>query len=197
MHDDTVQDSALTSMLRQFGESVALYFAFLDSYTRALVIPAVLGLSFYFFGTPYSPLYSSLLVLWSIGFVEWWRVRERLISVRFGTQGYFKVEKLRVSVDTRNKPRWWQRELRMLSSVPVIFGFAIILGILMTAIFVFEAFVTQLYTGPGQKIAVRLTVLVHLDASKYNISVFFPHSSLCCPDPTRCRHLPSLCTMVN
>ncbi|KAL0069139.1 hypothetical protein AAF712_003825 [Marasmius tenuissimus] len=136
-----------------FGESVALYFAFLESYTRALVIPAVLGLSFYFFGTPYSPLYSSLLVLWSIGFVEWWRARERLISVRFGTQGYFKVEKLRVSVDPRNKLRWWQRELRMLSSVPVIFGFATILGILMTAIFVFEAFVTQLYTGPGQKFA--------------------------------------------
>ncbi|KAL0579877.1 hypothetical protein V5O48_002124 [Marasmius crinis-equi] len=143
----------LERLRQQFGESISLYFAFLDGYTRALVFPAVLGLSFYFFGTPYSPLYSSLVVLWSIGFVEWWRARERLIAVRFGTQGSFKVEKSRVGVDHRNKPRWWQRELRMLSSVPVIFAFAGILGLLMTAIFVFEAFVTQLYTGPGQKFA--------------------------------------------
>ncbi|KAG7088094.1 hypothetical protein E1B28_012120 [Marasmius oreades] len=142
----------LERLRQQFGESVALYFAFLDSYTRALVIPAVLGLSFYFFGDPYSPLYSSLLVLWSIGFVEWWRVRERLISVRFGTQGSQKVEKRRVNIDPREKPRWWDRELRMLSSVPVILAFATILGLLMTAIFLFEAFVTQLYTGPGQKL---------------------------------------------
>ncbi|KAF9262938.1 DUF590-domain-containing protein [Marasmius fiardii PR-910] len=142
----------LERLRQQFGESVALYFAFLDSYTRALVIPAALGLSFYFLGNPYSPIYSSLLVLWSIGFVEWWRVREKLISVRFGTQGSYKVEKRRVNIDPREKPRWWDRELRMLSSVPVILAFATFLGLLMTAIFVFEAFVTQLYTGPAQKL---------------------------------------------
>ncbi|GAW00708.1 DUF590-domain-containing protein [Lentinula edodes] len=116
----------------QFGESVALYFSFLDSYTRALVLPAMIGISFYFFGTSYSPIYSILTVLWSIGFVEWWRVRERLISLRFGTRGSFRVEKRR-------------------AHVPVILGFAALLFALMTGIFVFEAFVTQLYTGPGHK----------------------------------------------
>ncbi|KAF5376004.1 hypothetical protein D9757_008812 [Collybiopsis confluens] len=142
--------SVSSSRIRdQFGESVALYFSFLDSYTRALVVPAAIGISFYFFGTSYSPVYSILNVLWAIGFVEWWRVRERLISMRFGTRGSFRVEKRRAHYDP--KFVWWRRELRMLASVPVILAFAALLSALMTGIFVFEAFVTQLYTGPGHK----------------------------------------------
>ncbi|KAF9074154.1 calcium-activated chloride channel-domain-containing protein [Rhodocollybia butyracea] len=133
----------------QFGESVALYFAFLDSYTRALVLPAVLGVSFYFFGTSYSPIYSLLTVLWAIGFVEWWRVRERLIALRFGTRGSFRVEKRRAQYDP--KFPWWKREIRILASLPIILAFVALLSALMTGIFVFEAFVTQLYTGPGHK----------------------------------------------
>jgi hypothetical protein len=43
------------------------------------------------------------------------------------------------------------RELRVLASVPVILLFAGILAALLTGIFVLEAFVTQLYTGPGHK----------------------------------------------
>ncbi|KAJ3774182.1 calcium-activated chloride channel-domain-containing protein [Lentinula raphanica] len=142
----TVSDNRIRD---QFGESVALYFSFLDSYTRALVLPAMVGISFYYFGTSYSPIYSALTVLWSIGFVEWWRVRERLISLRFGVRGSFRVEKRRAQYDP--KFSWWKRELRMLASVPVILAFAALLSALMTGIFVFEAFVTQLYTGPGHK----------------------------------------------
>ncbi|KIK58655.1 hypothetical protein GYMLUDRAFT_202492 [Collybiopsis luxurians FD-317 M1] len=143
----SVSDSRIRD---QFGESVALYFSFLDSYTRALVLPAAIGISFYFFGTSYSPVYSVLTVLWAIGFVEWWRVRERLISLRFGSRGSFRVEKRRA--DYNPKFPWWKRELRILASIPVILAFAALLSALMTAIFVFEAFVTQLYTGPGHKL---------------------------------------------
>lgn len=44
----------------------------------------------------------------------------------------------------------------MLASIPVITFFALVLGALLTVIFVFEAFVTQLYTGPGHKYIVSL-----------------------------------------
>lgn len=139
---------------------MALYFSFLDSYTRALVIPAVIGISFYFFGTAYSPIYSLLTVLWAIGFVEWWRVRERLISLRFGTRGAERVERRRANYDPRFP--WWKRELRILASVPVILAFAGLLAVLMTAIFVFEAFVTHLYTGPGHKFIVSSGCFLYL-----------------------------------
>ncbi|KAF9480330.1 DUF590-domain-containing protein [Pholiota conissans] len=134
----------------QFGDSLALYFAFLASYTKSLVFPATLGLLSHFFLPPYAPTYSTLICLWSIIFVEWWRIHERKLSIRFGTRGSFKVEKRRVQY----KPgmSWWVRELRVLASIPVIIFFAGILSAILTGIFIFEAFVTQLYEGPGKKL---------------------------------------------
>jgi hypothetical protein len=139
----------------QFGDAVAMYFSFLHTYTQALVFPAVLGVLFFFFGTPYSPIYSILIVLWSIVFVEWWRIRERILSLRFGTRGSFRVEKRRARyID--GFP-WWKHELRMIASLPVILVFAAVLVSILTGIFVFEAFVTQLYTGPGYKYIVSVS----------------------------------------
>ncbi|KZT25216.1 DUF590-domain-containing protein [Neolentinus lepideus HHB14362 ss-1] len=139
----------LDKVREQFGESVALYFAFLSTYSKSLLIPSVLGAGFYYLGTPYSPIYSILIVLYSTAFVEYWRVHERILAVRWGTRGSFKVEKRRAEYQA-DFP-WWKRELRTLASVPVIGLFSGVLAVLLTAIFVFEAFVSQLYTGPGQK----------------------------------------------
>lgn len=108
-----------------------------------------MGVGFYFFGTPYSPVYSTLVFIWSVVFVEWWRVRERILSLRFGTRGSFRVEKRRA--DYIPGFSWWKRELRMVASLPVLLLFAGVLAALLTGIFVLEAFVTQLYTGPGHK----------------------------------------------
>ncbi|KAJ7067816.1 calcium-activated chloride channel-domain-containing protein [Mycena amicta] len=132
-----------------FGDSIALYFSFLHSYTHGLIFPAVLGLLFFFFGTPYSPTYSILLVLWSIVYVEWWRVSERVLALRTGTRGSFRVERRRAQYQ-EGLP-WWKRELRMLMGFPVILLFGAVLVSILTGIFVFEAFLTQLYTGPGHK----------------------------------------------
>ncbi|THU94550.1 DUF590-domain-containing protein [Dendrothele bispora CBS 962.96] len=142
----------------QFGDSVALYFSFLFGYTRALFIPATIGTLFYFFGKPYSPLYSILTVLWSITFVEWWRVNERLLALRYGVRGSFRVEKRRAE----HKPgtSWWQRELRILASVPVMLPFVLTLFGVLTFNFIIESFVAELYKGPGHKyIAFAPTIL--------------------------------------
>lgn len=138
----------------QFGHSIALYFAFLSSYTSFLAVPAILGLTAHFLLPPYSPIYSILISIWSIAFVEWWRIHERILSLRFGTRGSFKVEKRRIQY----KPgmSWWVGELRVLASIPVIILFAGLLSAILTAIFVFEAFVTQLYEGPGKQLIVSI-----------------------------------------
>lgn len=144
----------LNKIRYQFGDSIALYFAFLSSYTSFLAVLAFLGLSAYFLFPPYSPLYSILLSIWSIAFVEWWRIHERILSLRFGTRGSFRVEKRRV----QHKPgmSWWVRELRVLASIPIIILFGGLLSALLTMIFVFEAFVTQLYQGPGKQLIVSI-----------------------------------------
>ncbi|KAF5349747.1 hypothetical protein D9758_010242 [Tetrapyrgos nigripes] len=125
----------------QFGDSIALYFAFLFSYTRALFIPSIIGVLFYFFSMPYSPSYSLLIALWSVAFVEWWRIRERLLAVRFalaeesagaagGLGGWRSAEKSRHEHTPGMK--WYQRELRILASVPVVLGFVLVLVAILT-----------------------------------------------------------------
>ena len=68
------------------------------------------------------------------------------MALRFGSLGHFRVEKKRKREE--GKVQWWQRELRIVAGIPVILAFAGILSVLISAIFVFEAFLTQLYTGP-------------------------------------------------
>ncbi|KAF8511795.1 DUF590-domain-containing protein [Hysterangium stoloniferum] len=162
--------SELTKIRDEFGEAVALYFAFLSSYTQALFFPTALGVLFWLFASPYSSWYSILLGIWSICWVEWWRIRQRALSVRWGTLGSFRGEKRRPefrggqgnSTLGRGEEAfpWWKRELRIVSSLPMILIFGGILGALLTAIFIFEAFVTQLYQGPfHQYISLAPTVL--------------------------------------
>jgi anoctamin-10 len=137
----------------------------LSFYTRALFVPAVLGIVTWVLKAPYHPLYSLGLSLWAITTVSLWRVRERALAVRWGTHGIARVERRRVefvsptnqndfetdeAADADILYPWWKRELRMGISVPVIGLFGALLGALLTAIFLFEAFVTQLYTGPGK-----------------------------------------------
>ena len=146
----------------QFGEAIALYYSFLSSYALALVFPALIGVAFWRFEQPYNPIYSTLVVIWSVVFVEWWRIRERRLSVRWGTRGAAKVEKMRIQYRPTTTSYeggedggfpWWKREFRIIMSLPVIAVAALILAMLLTGIFILEAFVTQLYTGPGHQIA--------------------------------------------
>ena len=130
---------------------MALYFHFLSFYTKHLLFISGVGVVSYFFAPPYSPSYSTILLLWSIVFVEWWRIRQRQLSVHWGTKGSFRVEKRRPQYVPLS---WWRKDLRALASLPVILFFASILAVLLTGIFVFEAFVTHLYTGPGHQLIV-------------------------------------------
>ncbi|KAH7106088.1 calcium-activated chloride channel-domain-containing protein [Auriculariales sp. MPI-PUGE-AT-0066] len=148
--------SALDKMKDQFGEEVALYFSFLSFYTKSLWFPAGLGLLFFLIRKPYNTVYSGLLCLWAVTFVEWWRIRERVIAIRWGTQGSRTVEKRRPDFiatikhddpDEEDFP-WYIREGRTAAGIPVILLFVGILAALNTAIFAFEAFISILYTGP-------------------------------------------------
>ncbi|EIW81754.1 DUF590-domain-containing protein [Coniophora puteana RWD-64-598 SS2] len=159
----------------QFGDSVALYFHFLEAYTRALAVPAALGFAFYFLGTPYSALYSSLLLLWSIGFVEWWRLQERKLSVRWCTRGSARVERRRA--DYVPGFPWWKRELRIVASIPVILLFASVLAIILTVIFILEAFVTQLYTGPGSKLVSFMPTVLFMAIVPQILNIYRVHAT--------------------
>ncbi|KAH9921713.1 DUF590-domain-containing protein [Epithele typhae] len=141
----------------QFGEAVALYFHFLSFYTKHLLVISGVGIVSFCFAPQYSTVYSSILLLWSLVFVEGWRIQQRKLSVRWGTKGSFRVEKRRAQ---HHNLSWWQKDLRALASLPVMLFFASVLVLILTGIFIFEAFVTHLYNGPGhQLIGVSPTII--------------------------------------
>ncbi|KAJ3869112.1 calcium-activated chloride channel-domain-containing protein [Lentinula novae-zelandiae] len=154
-----------------FGDALSLYFIFIQSYTRALVVPAAFGVIFWAIGAPYSPIYSLLTSVWGIGFVEWWRVKERRIALRYGVRGSTRVEKARVQNRYKDVSAW-TRELRILASVPVISSFAVLLAVLMTGIFFLEEFCEHFYTGPGQKYVTFTPTIIYAILVPHLISFF-------------------------
>ncbi|KNZ49712.1 uncharacterized protein VP01_4835g2 [Puccinia sorghi] len=79
-----------------YGESIGYYFAFLNFYFQALVLPTALGLLFWLTGMAYSSIYSTILALWSIIFVEMWKVKEKLLAIKWNSFNCHKVERRRV-----------------------------------------------------------------------------------------------------
>ena len=130
---------------------MGLYFHFLATYAKALTVISAIGSGFWLFGASYSPYYSIALILWATTFVEYWKVVERKISVRWGTYGAFRVEKLRYDY-TNDDSSPLQKDLhkaaRVAASIPVILGFVAVLAGILTTLFAIEAFITRLYTGP-------------------------------------------------
>ena len=173
-----------------------MYFHFLAAYAKALTVISAIGCGFWYFGASYSPYYSTALVLWATTFVEYWKVLERKISVRWGTYGAFRVEKLRHDYvrDGRSQlQRDFHRATRMAASVPVIFGFIAALAGILTTLFAIEAFVTRLYTGPLHQHVVSGTPTV-LCFTLTSLSLRFPRGSSTLSSSRRSSPVSSGCT---
>ncbi|UZJ55207.1 hypothetical protein CBS101457_004527 [Exobasidium rhododendri] len=167
----------LDSIREHFGEHVALYFGFLNFYFQSLSSIAAVGLAFWAAGAPFHPVYSLLLVSWSLVFVELWRMKERKFAVRWGTSGVTNVDPRRKEFKPRITRKdaatgedeevfeWWRREFRIACSIPVMLFFAALLGAVLTTMFVVEVFVSKLYDGPGK------ALIPHIPMALFSICV--------------------------
>ena len=85
-----------------FGETTAFYFAWSQFYTQWLLLPAVLGIAMFLgqlqwgaLDTPYSPLYTMAMALWSICALEAWKRRGAELAQQWGVDQYEEEEALR------------------------------------------------------------------------------------------------------
>ncbi|KAJ5701141.1 hypothetical protein N7488_008689 [Penicillium malachiteum] len=142
-----------------FGEKVAFYYAFIQCYSLFLIVPAVLGIVGWLYLGPYSIFYGIAICAWCVVFVEYWKIREHDLSLRWGVKG---VGSLKV-----NRPQYqWEREvkdpvtgevmkvfpgwkqfLRQLLLVPFVSVAAVALGSLIVGTFAFEVFISEVYDG--------------------------------------------------
>lgn len=81
---------------------------------------------------------------------------------------------------------WWKSELkrffRITASVPVIMVFVAFLTVILTALFVFEAFITQLYTGPGKQYIVCYLVSRADSANSFSVAGTYRSVHGCCSE---------------
>lgn len=123
----------------------------------------VISVGFWFF-TPkdsFPPLYAICLAIYSTVFIAMWRVRERKLAVRWGTRGCEAVARMRPqyvishnlqSLDQPQHKSDLIRDSKMVASVPVVLMCGAVLGVVLMCIFMLEAFVGQLWHGPGKAV---------------------------------------------
>ncbi|RLN57207.1 hypothetical protein BBJ29_006274 [Phytophthora kernoviae] len=91
----SVLQQPLDDVAQYFGERVAFYFAWMEMYTRWLVVPSVAGVVLFALQVqshhldhPAAPIYALFMALWTSAFIIAWRRRAAALAYRWGTWGY-------------------------------------------------------------------------------------------------------------
>ncbi|KAJ1817410.1 hypothetical protein LPJ56_002072, partial [Coemansia sp. RSA 2599] len=152
----------LRRIREHFGEEIALYFAFLQSYFLWLALPAAAGVAVRAAGgSGFAWPLAAALVVWTVVFTETWARRESDIATYWGVHGVQRTADSRragfrpdghVADPATGEPvpvfspmrRWGRRAL----GVGVIAALAAVLAALVAAIFALQTFVGEFYAGP-------------------------------------------------
>lgn len=144
----------------KFGEKIAFYFSFLQSYFLALTFPAFFGLGSWFILRQYSPIYAIVNGLWSITFIEYWKKQQTDLAVQWGVRGVSQIQQKRAAFKhesevkdpvTGEEIKFYspvKRLSRQLLQVPFAIAAAAVLGGLIATCFGIEIFISEVYNGP-------------------------------------------------
>ncbi|PSN67457.1 DUF590-domain-containing protein [Corynespora cassiicola Philippines] len=150
----------LDDLRNRFGEKIAFYFAFTQSYAMFLVFPAAFGLFSWFFLGHCSPIYGIVSAVWCTVFTEWWKHQEVDLGVRWGVRNVsrietkrkdFKHEKTITDPVTGEEVGFFpasKRLQRQLWQIPFALAAATMLGALIATCFGIEVFISEVYDGP-------------------------------------------------
>ncbi|OJJ50716.1 hypothetical protein ASPZODRAFT_148155 [Penicilliopsis zonata CBS 506.65] len=150
----------LDQIRNKFGEDVGFYFAFLQSYFRFLVFPALFGFACWMLLGSYSVIYTAINCLWGIVFIEYWKRSEVDLGYRWQTRGVSAVRMTRREFRPESQVRdehtgelcgvfpASKRIYRQLLQIPFALVAAVGLGIIIATCFAIEIFISEVYNGP-------------------------------------------------
>lgn len=150
----------LVAIKDKFGEKIAFYFSFLQSYFLFLTFPAGFGAFAWLILGQFSPIYAIINGLWCIVFVEYWKKQETDLAVQWGVRGVSKIQRKRPAFQHEHimtdpitgedvkiySPA--KRLARQLLQVPFALGAVLALGSLIATCFGIEIFISEVYDGP-------------------------------------------------
>ncbi|KAH8163584.1 hypothetical protein CIB48_g4671 [Xylaria polymorpha] len=150
----------LDRIRNKFGESVAFYFAFLQSYFAFQFVPAAFGVAAWLILGRYSWLYAFANSLWSVIFFEWWKKKEVDLAVQWGVRNVSRIQHARTRFQwdheapdpvTGELVKYYPPTKRLkaqLLQIPFALACVLVLGALYVFCFGIEIFLTQVYNGP-------------------------------------------------
>lgn len=163
-----LKEEDISEIRDKFGEKIAFYFAFLQSYFSFLVFPAAFGFGAWLILGQYSWFYALVNSLWSVVFFEYWKKKEVDLAVQWGVRGVSRIQHPRTSykwdheaVDpiTREPIKVYPARKRLqtqLLQVPFALVCLLILGALYVFCFSIEIFLGEIYNGPLKAYLVSL-----------------------------------------
>lgn len=184
-----LEDSDINQIRDKFGEKVAFYFAFLQSYFTFLLFPATFGLGAWLLLGKFSWLYALVNSLWSVIFFEHWKLKERDLAVQWSVRGVSNIQLPRSQFQPEREEQDsvtgevvgvyspFKRLARQLLQVPFAIACIVILGGLIAGCFAIEIFISEVYNGPFSQYLVGL--IIQRNATLSNTSV--PVRSSCRP----------------
>ncbi|PNY25588.1 Uncharacterized protein TCAP_04471 [Tolypocladium capitatum] len=173
LHNEHVNQSLLRHLSRRFiltvedfdhvrdlfGSKVAFYFAFIQTYLVFLTFPAFTGVITWLFLPKYSLAYAILTSVWCTVFLEYWKLRQVDLSIRWNVRGVnktkanrpeFKYE--RVIVDETGRTTHYfpksKQIARQLLQIPFIIVAAAALGAIICCVFAVEVLISEAYEVP-------------------------------------------------
>ena len=153
----------------KFGEKIAYYFSFLQSYFLFLTFPAGFGICAWLLLGQFSPIYAIVQSLWGIVFIEYWKKQETDLAVQWGVRGASKLQRKRPAFKhervvkdpiTGEDIKIYspvKRLARQLLQVPFAITVAAVLGSLIAGCFAIEIFISEVYDGPFKSYLVSNT----------------------------------------
>lgn len=124
-----------------------------------LTFPAITGLIAWLWLPQYSLAYGILTSVWCTVFLEYWKIQEIDLSLRWNVKGIhhvkvnrpqFKYEKEYVDQTGRKHyyfPRW-KKVVRQLLQLPFLLIAFLALGLTIVAVFTIEILISETYAGP-------------------------------------------------
>ncbi|KAI0132028.1 calcium-activated chloride channel-domain-containing protein [Xylariales sp. AK1849] len=155
-----LKEEDLDQIRDKFGEKIAFYFAFLQSYFSFLVFPASFGFGAWLILGQYSWFYALVNSLWSVVFFEYWKKKEVDLAVQWGVRGVSRIQHPRTDYKwdheaadpvTGEPVKVYSARKRLqtqLLQVPFALTCTLVLGALYVFCFSIEIFLSEIYNGP-------------------------------------------------
>lgn len=142
-----------------FGAKVAMYFAFLQTYIVFLFFPAVAGFLAWAFLPKYSLGFALLIELWCITFLEYWKLQEVDLGIRWTVRGTgeLKVNRPKFQPDKITRDQTgelvhhyakWKQVVWQIPQIPFFVASLVSLGGIIVMVFALEVLISEAYEGP-------------------------------------------------